>query len=101
MKFFKREQKKATPLPISNHMKQKLAEAELSGKINKLAEWLEAQKDWNLFDGYVVLSFILKQSLGPQLGEKKHIADKAVDALFIAEIIESASPTESDNHANK
>lgn len=95
MKFLKKfTEKKNKPLPITDQMKQKLAEQELSNKINKLADWLEAQKDWNLFDGYVVMGFIMKQSLAPQLGDKLYLADKAIESLFIQEVIEKASDIE-------
>lgn len=87
MKFFKQKPKNQ-PLPVTPQMKQKLAEQELSNKINSLADWLEGQKNWSMFDGYVVMGFIMRQSLGPQLGNKKELADKAIDALFIEETIE-------------
>lgn len=91
MSFFRNRQL-AKPLPVSDRMKKRLAEKELSGKINKLADWLESQKDWSLFDGYVVLGFIMKQSLGPQLGDKKELADNAIEALFIEEVLEDVGP---------
>lgn len=86
MKFFKRKPK-GRSLPVTPAVKQKLAEQVLSDKINKLADWLEQQKDWNLSDAYMVMGFIMKQSLAPQLGNKKELLDKAIEAIFIKEDI--------------
>lgn len=67
MKFFKKKEKKRE---LTDKQKVILAENVLTDKINKMADFLESQKDWNLLDAYIVLNFTSKNSIEPQLGKK-------------------------------
>lgn len=81
-----KKQKTEKPKVYTPQQAIKLAENQLNKKLNKLADFIETQKDWTVFDVYVLFNIVLKKDIEPQL--KGRAKKKAEDALEAMEIIE-------------
>lgn len=84
MKFLKRKRNTKKPQKYSPEAITKMAENQINTKLNKIADFLEEQKDWTLFDVYIIFNLILKNDIENKLTEKQ--IEQAKQALEIMTI---------------